>query len=90
MMMFIIEGPNDLGHQGKPAAGDEANDMVTRKIIDFEAARKALEHGEQRIGGPEERSWLVRRIGVSWFELSLTVAISFALLLFWFAAVFWL
>ena len=90
MMMFIIEGPNDLGHQGKPAAGDEADDMVTRKIIDFESARKALEKGEPCRDGLKEQSWLVRRIGVSWFELSLTVTISFALLVFWFAAVMWL
>jgi hypothetical protein len=89
-MMFILEKSNDLGHQGKPGAGDEANDLVTGKIIDFESARKALEHGEPCPGGLEERGWLVRRIGVSWFELSLTVAISFALLLCWFAAVIWL
>ena len=89
-MMFIVEEPNDLGRQREPGSDHEANDTLTRKIIDFEAARKALEHGEPRIGGPEERSWLVRRIGVSWFELSLTVTISFALLVFWFAAVMWL
>jgi hypothetical protein len=90
MMMFIIEEPDDFGHQGKPGAGDEPNDTVTRKIIDFESARKALEHGHPCRGGLEERSWLVRRIGVSWFELSLTVAISFALLLLWLATVMWL
>ena len=88
--MFIIQEPDDLGYQGKPGAGDEADDMVARKIIDFESARKALEQGEPCRAGLEERSWLVRRIGVSWFELALTVAISFALLLFWFAAVLWL
>jgi hypothetical protein len=90
MMMFIIEEPNDLGHQGGPGAGDEADDMVTRKIIDFESARKALEQEEPYRDGLEERSWLVRRFGVSWVELSLPVAIFFALLLCWFGGVLWL
>ena len=90
MMMFIVEAPNDLGRQREPDADHAANDMVTRKIIDFESARKALEQGEPCRGGLKEQSWLVRRIGVSWFELSLTVTISFALLVFWFAAVMWL
>jgi hypothetical protein len=89
-MMFIVEEPNDLAHQRKLGAHDESNDLVTRKIIDFESARKALEQGEPYRGGLDERSWLMRRIGVSWLELLLTVAISFALLLFWFAAVLWL
>ncbi len=90
MTMFILEEPNDLGRQREPGADHEANDMLTRKIIDFESARKALERAEPCRGGLKEQSWLVRRIGVSWCELVLTVTISFALLVFWFAAVIWL
>jgi hypothetical protein len=90
MMMFIIQEPNDFAHQRKLGARDETSDLVPRKIIDFESARKALEQGEPCRGGLDERSWLMRRIGVSWFDLLLTVAISFAQLLFWFAAVLWL
>jgi hypothetical protein len=87
--MFIVEETNDFGQPGKPSAGDDVNDTVTSKIIDFESARKALEQGRPGRGGLEERSRLARRIGVSWFELSLTVVISFALMLFWLAAVMW-
>jgi hypothetical protein len=87
--MFIVEEPNDFGQPGKPGPANDVEDTVTSKIIDFESARKALEQGLPGNIGLEERSWLARRIGVSWSELSLTAVISLALMLFWLAALMW-
>jgi hypothetical protein len=88
--MFIIEGSEDLGGRCQPDLADEANDMSTGKIIGFESARTALEQEKQSHNSLRALDRSSRIWGDFWVDLSLTVAISLAVLVCWFLVAVWL
>ena len=84
--MVIIKETNEnkLGNRERRRAPKVFKDL-TPKIIDFEIGRKALEKGALEEG--QSRATLMQRIRLpgglpdDWFELVLTMAMFFALLL---------
>ena len=88
--MFIIEGPEDLERRCQPDLAEEASDMSTRKIIDLEAARIALEQEKQGHNSLRALERSSRTLRDFWVRLSLTVASSLAVLVCWFLVVAWL
>jgi len=84
--MVIIKETNEnkLGNRERRRAPEVFKDL-TPKIIDFEIGRKALEKGalerEQGRARRAKRVRLPRRLLDDWFELLLTMAMFFALLL---------
>jgi hypothetical protein len=87
--MFIIEEPEDLEDRCQPDLIDEANDMSTRKIIDFESARTALEQEKQGHLSLRALDRSSRTLRDFWVHLWLTVVAALAVLVCWFLVVVW-
>ena len=85
-MVIIKEtSKNKLGNRERRRAREVFKEVSTLKIIDFELGRKALEkralEEEQSRARPMERIPLPGGLPDHWFELLLTMAMFFALLL---------
>ena len=85
-MIIINEtNKNKLGNQERRRAHEVFKEVLTPKIIDFELDRKALE--KDALEEEQSRARLIERIRLPgglpdhWFELLLTMAMFFALLL---------
>jgi len=84
-MVIIKEtSKNKLGNRERRRMRETFKEVSTPKIIDFELGRKALEKGA--LEEEQSRARLMERIRLPggsdhWFELLLTMAMFFALLL---------
>ena len=85
-MVIIREtNQNTLGNRQQQRGREVFKEVSTPKIIDFELGRKALEKGA--LEEEQSRARLMERIRLPgglpdrWFELVLTMAMFFALLL---------